>query len=82
MTELVTAIGTALGVPARLLPLPPTLLRVAGRLLGRRAAVERLTGSLVVDTESFRTATGWTPPHTLAEGLAATADWWRKAHSI
>ena len=38
---------------------------------GRSAAIDRLTGSLEVDTRAFRTRFGWTPPCTLAQGLAA-----------
>jgi nucleoside-diphosphate-sugar epimerase len=64
--ELCRALGAALGRPARLLPFPPALLPVA-----------RLTGSLVVDDAALRGDTGWKPPFTPAEGLRATADWYR-----
>lgn len=58
---LVRAIAAALGVIPRLLPVPVPLLRVAGALCGRRAAIARLTESLEVDTTSFERATGWRP---------------------
>jgi len=80
--ELLTAAGEALRAPARLWPIPVPMLRLAGLLLGRRAAVERLTGSLEVDTSSFTAATGWRPRHSLQEGLAKTAAWWRVRHAI
>ena len=51
-------------------------------LSGRRASIERLTGSLEVDSSSFAAATGWHPRHSLAHGLVATAHWWRLRHSI
>ncbi len=80
--DLVRAMAAALGVEARLRAVPVWLLRLAGALSGRRATVERLTESLEVDPATFTTATGWTPRHSLAHGLAATARWWRLRHSI
>ncbi len=61
--------------PARLFPLPPALLRGLGDFVGRAAAIERLTGSLQVDSEAFRKRFSWTPPATLDQGLAATVAW-------
>ena len=65
--ELCRAIGDALGRPARLVPFPPALL-----------PVKRLTGSLVVDDTALRVELGWKPPFTPAQGLRATADWYRR----
>ncbi len=70
--ELIRAIAQAMDRPARLLPIPPGFLALAGALLGKRAAVERLTGSLWVDSTLIRTRLGWTPPYSMAAGLAAT----------
>ena len=70
--ELARRIGLACGRPARLLPCPPALLRLAGRLLGRGDAVAALTGSLTVSNAEIRDALGWVPRYTLDEGLAAT----------
>lgn len=80
--DLVTAVGVALGIPARIFAIPVWALELGGRVLGRRREVERLVGSLEVDAGSFAAATGWTPRHTLAEGLLATAAWWRLRHAI
>ena len=80
--DLVRAMAVALDVPARLLSVPVPLLKLAGRLSGRRAMVDRLTDSLEVDSSSFFAATGWRGRHTLAEGLAATARWWRIRHAL
>ncbi len=79
---LVRAMGEALDTPARMLSVPVALLRLAGAVSGRRAAVERLVGSLEVDASSLTAATGWRPAFGLAEGLAATAAWWRARHAI
>jgi len=42
-------------------------------LLGRREAIDRLTGSLEVDSSSFTAATGWRPAHPLDGELARLA---------
>ena len=76
--ELIRAVGQAMGRPARLLAVPVGVLELAGGLIGKRAAVARLTGSLFVDSSLIRSRLGWTPPYTLHQGLAATvADWQR-----
>jgi nucleoside-diphosphate-sugar epimerase len=80
--ELLTAAAEALHAPVRLWPIPVPMLRLAGLLLGRQAAVQRLTGSLEVDASSFTAATGWRPRHSLQEGLAKTAAWWIVRHAI
>jgi UDP-glucose 4-epimerase len=69
--ELVQAIADALGVRARLWPLPPLALRLAAAAIGRSETVERLLATLEVDTAAFRTRFAWSPPLTLEEGLAA-----------
>ena len=76
--ELVRRLARALGRSARLLPVPPALLRMAGATLGKGAAIDRLLGSLTVDDSPLRRELGWTPPFTLDEGLAATARWYRQ----
>ena len=70
--ELIRAVACAMGRPARLLAVPVGLLELAGALLGKRAAVARLTGSLYVDSSFIRSCLGWVPPYSMAAGLAAT----------
>ena len=70
--ELVGRLARAMNRPVRLLPVPPRLLKFAGRLAGRRAAVERLCGSLQVDIERARTRLGWSPPVDVDEALRRT----------
>lgn len=71
--DLVRAIASAWRVRPRLVAAPVALLRVGGLVTGRRAAVDRLAGSLEVDTRSFREATGWTPRYSLDAALADMA---------
>jgi nucleoside-diphosphate-sugar epimerase len=78
--QLICRLATAMGRPSRLVPVPPALLRLAGRLTGKGAAVERLLGSLAVDSTGFRRTFDWAPPVSLTDGLNATAQWYRDSH--
>jgi UDP-glucose 4-epimerase len=76
--DLIRALAHAMGRPARLLAVPVGVLELAGALLGKRAGVARLTGSLYVDSSAIRSRLGWVVPYSLQQGLAATvADWQR-----
>ncbi|MBZ0068804.1 MAG: SDR family oxidoreductase [Thiobacillus sp.] len=70
--ELIRAVARAMGRPVRLLAVPVGVLEWLGTLFGKRAAVARLTGSLYVDSSYIRSRLGWTPPYTMASGLAET----------
>lgn len=70
--ELIRAVARAMGRPARLLAVQVPLLELAGTVLGKRAAVARLTGSLFVDSSLIRSRLGWTPPYSMEAGLAET----------
>ena len=75
--ELIRRTASALGVPARLFPVPSSIMHLAGKLTGKSAAVNRLTGSLTVDGTKIRQELGWKPPFTMEEGLAETAIWFK-----
>ena len=75
--ELVSRLARALDRPARLFPAPPSLLRLAGAIAGRRGDIQRLTENLVVDTSRARRLLGWRPPWNLDQGLVDTALWYR-----
>ena len=51
---------------------------VAGSIIGKSDAVERLLGSLVVDSSKIRRELGWMPPYTMEEGLEETAEWFKR----
>ena len=74
---LLRGLARALGVRARLFPVPPFLLQTLGNLTGYTAEFERLLSSLRVDSGKVRGELGWYPPFTLRDGLQATADWYR-----
>lgn len=73
---LIRGLRRALGKSPRLLPVPPSILRLAGRITGKAAEVERLIGSLQVDITHTREVLGWTPPVSVDEGLRQTAKWY------
>lgn len=68
-TELLRAVGRAMGKPARLIPVPAIMLQWGAALLGKRAMAQRLLGSLQVDISQTRALLDWKPPYTVAEGL-------------
>jgi nucleoside-diphosphate-sugar epimerase len=75
--ELVRRISTAFGRSSRLFPVPLPLMRLAGILTGKGTAVDRLAGSLTVDTTKIRRELGWQPPYTMEQELFETAGWFR-----
>lgn len=68
-TELLRAVGRAMGKPARLIPVPAAMLQLGAGLLGRRAMAQRLLGSLQVDISQTCALLDWRPPYTPEEGL-------------
>ncbi len=75
--ELVRRLARALNKPARLVPVPVPLLRLAGALSGKAATVDRLVESLQVDATAIRTVLQWTPPYSVDQGLVETVRWFR-----
>ncbi|CAG4906733.1 UDP-glucose 4-epimerase family protein [Paraburkholderia saeva] len=80
VAELAQTLGRHLQKPARLFPVPVGLLRLAGQLTRRSAHVERLIGSLQIDTTRIRSELDWNPPYSADDGLAVTARWYRSTH--
>ncbi len=71
-TALLRSCAAALGVKARLLPVPQGLIELCATMLGKKAVAQRLCGNLQVDISKARTVLGWTPPVSVADGLRAT----------
>lgn len=67
--ELLRRMGQALGVPARLLPVPTGWLNFGAGILGKRDIAQRLLGSLQLDISKTRELLNWTPPKSVDEGL-------------
>ena len=69
---LLRQLGAAMMHPAHLLPCPTVLLQLGGRLLGKSEQIERLIGSLRIDSGKIRRELNWIPPFSLQQGLRAT----------
>ena len=80
--DLIRAIADALGKSARLFPLPPTLLKLAGAAVGKSDAVSRLLGSLQVDSGKIRRELDWLPYYDMAHGLRETARWYHQQPNV
>ena len=76
--ELIRKIASTLGKPSRLFFIPPSLMRMAGKFIGKSAAIDRLFGSLTLDSTKIRKEIGWNPPYTMEYGLKETAKWYIK----
>jgi nucleoside-diphosphate-sugar epimerase len=73
-TELLRGLGTALKRPARLLPVPQSLLEAGLKLVGKGAIAQRLCEDLTVDATPATQMLGWNPPLSVQQGLQLTAD--------
>lgn len=71
-TDLLRRAAAALGVRPRLVRMPPAVLKAAMTVLGKRGLVQRLCGSLQVDTGKARSVLGWRPPVSVDEGIRRT----------
>lgn len=73
-TELLRRLAAALGVPARLVPVPVSWLEASAALLGKRSVAQRLCGNLQVDVSKAHRTLGWAPPVSVDDGLRRTAE--------
>jgi nucleoside-diphosphate-sugar epimerase len=71
--ELLRRMGQAMGEPARLLPVPPALLKLGAMAIGKADMAQRLLGSLQLDITHTRETLGWSPPIGVDEGLRRAA---------
>jgi nucleoside-diphosphate-sugar epimerase len=67
--DLIQRMARAMNRPARLMPVPKSMLMAAATMLGRREMAQRLCGSLQVDILKARTLLGWNPPVSVDSGL-------------
>ncbi|MFA1576250.1 NAD-dependent epimerase/dehydratase family protein [Vibrio cyclitrophicus] len=69
-TKLFTnAIANGYGKKVTQLPVPKSLMRFAGRLIGKSAMIEQLYGNLEVDSSNIKEILGWTPPFTMQQAM-------------
>lgn len=83
--ELICQIAAKMGRPARLIPFPLGLLHMGARLLGKRAVMKQLTGSLQVDIGKAERILGWRPAVSVDEGLDKVVTWYireKERHNV
>lgn len=80
--DLVRVLAEGMNRRPRLVPVPESLLRLAGRLTGRADSVDRLCSSLQVSTAKAREMLGWRAPVGAREGLASAARLYRAARAV
>jgi nucleoside-diphosphate-sugar epimerase len=71
--ELVRCIAAGLDAPARLLPVPPVILRLGATVFRQQRLASSLFASLQVDSSKARRLLGWRPPVTAPEGVRSAA---------
>jgi nucleoside-diphosphate-sugar epimerase len=73
ITDLLQRTATALEMHARLFAVPPVLLKLLAKLLGKEAVYQRLCGSLQIDMTKTQQLLNWRPPLSVQEGLSLAA---------
>ncbi len=71
-SDLIKMIASAMHKRVVLFFLHPDILRVLGKILVRAEEMEKLTGSLFVDSGKIRKLLDWKPPFTMEEGIRET----------
>jgi nucleoside-diphosphate-sugar epimerase len=72
--ELVRLLARAMDKTPRLIPVPVPLLRLAGRMIGKGGEVDRMVGSLQINSSFTRETLNWTPPVSVEVGMQAMVD--------
>jgi nucleoside-diphosphate-sugar epimerase len=74
---LLRRMGAALGHPARLFYVPPSMLKLGAQAVSKPGIYQRLCGSLQLDIAKTRQLLDWTPPVSVDEGLRRAAEGFR-----
>ena len=75
--DLLTRMGAALGHPARLFYIPPSVLKLGAKVVNKPGIYQRLCVSMQLDIAKTRHLLGWTPPVSVKEGLRRAAEGFR-----
>ncbi|AXV66452.1 NAD-dependent epimerase/dehydratase family protein [Pseudoalteromonas lipolytica] len=71
--EMVALMAKVQNKPNLALPVPVWCFKLAGKLLGKYAVIDRLTGSLQLDITHTKNTLGWEPPHSVEHGFRLAA---------
>jgi nucleoside-diphosphate-sugar epimerase len=67
--EFINHIASSMGYTSRIFSTPIFLLKLVGFLLGKQKEIDRLVGSLKVDSSYVQKTLKWIPPVSVAEGI-------------
>jgi UDP-glucose 4-epimerase len=70
-------IASAINKKAALFYLPSGILEALCKISGKTEELNRLTGSLFVDSSKIKNRLGWKPPFTLEQGIRETVSRYR-----
>lgn len=76
LVEILQILANAMGCRVKLFRFPVSLLRFLACLIGKKALIEKLCGSRVVDSSFARNLLNWRPILSLQDGLLETAKWY------
>jgi nucleoside-diphosphate-sugar epimerase len=72
--ELIRLLARAMDKSPRLIPVPVPLMRLAGRMTGKGGEVDRMVGSLQINSSFTRETLNWTPSVSVEVGMQAMVD--------
>ena len=72
LRSLITLMRSEFGCSSRLLPIPLVVFKLVGICTGKKHVVDRLVGSLQIDSSKARNLLKWVPPYSVEQGIAAT----------
>lgn len=67
--DFIRYIANSMGYKARFFPIPIFLIKLLGLILGKQAEINRLVGSLKIDSSYTQKQLNWTPPVSVVEGI-------------
>tara|TARA_Y100000310_G_scaffold151786_1_gene151379 strand:- start:6900 stop:7835 length:936 start_codon:yes stop_codon:yes gene_type:complete len=71
--EMVALMAKVQNKPNLAVPVPVWCFKLAGKLLGKQAVIDRLTGSLQLDITHTKNTLNWAPPHSVEHGFKLAA---------
>jgi nucleoside-diphosphate-sugar epimerase len=72
--QLLKRMGAAIGHPASLFYVPPSMLKLGAQVVNKPGIYQRLCGSLQLDIAKTRQLLGWTAPVSVDDGLRRAAE--------
>lgn len=72
--DLIKMIACAMNKRVNLFSLHPGILKALCKIIGKSEYLDKITGTLLVDSSKIRNLLGWKPPFTIEEGIKRTVE--------